>query len=59
MLQADKPDSVEDHHLSVPKVTQRNRAAYPVPRASRPQTVLYMAFQHARFTQDPGHPRPP
>jgi len=28
-LQAGKPDSVVDYHLSVPKVTNRNQSAYP------------------------------
>lgn len=46
-----KPDSVVGYHLSVPKVADRNQAAYPVSRTSRSQTILYVAFQHARFTR--------
>jgi len=47
-----------DYHLSVPKLTKRDQSAHPVPcppfggsRTSRPQAILYVAFQHARFTR--------
>ena len=50
-LQAGKPDSVVGYHLSVPAVTCRTQAAYPVSRTSSPQAILYVAFQHARFTR--------
>lgn len=29
LLQTNKPDSVRGYHLSVPKITLRNQAAYP------------------------------
>lgn len=67
--QACKPDSVPSpeghggHHLSVPTVAGRDRAAYPSPNpspeawTSRPWPhpggwgpEIYVAFQHARFT---------
>jgi len=50
-LQAGKPDSVVGYHLSVLIITYQHQSAYPVPWASSPQAVLYVAFQHARFTR--------
>jgi hypothetical protein len=56
-LQACKPDSVEGLHLSVFTVTCGDQAAYPVTYlinrcwTCRPQKLLYVAFQHARFTR--------
>jgi hypothetical protein len=49
-LQAGKPDSVVGYHLSVLTITCQHQSAYPVSRTSSPQTILYVAFQHARFT---------
>jgi len=44
------------YHLSVPAVTHRDQSAYPVTHSLRnpgelPLTLLYMAFQHKRFTR--------
>ena len=55
-LQTCKPDPVipinrDCHHLSVPVITHRDQSAYPVSRTSSPQMILYVAFQHARFTR--------
>ena len=55
-LQTCKPDPVipinrDCHHLSVPVITHRDQSAYPVSWTSSPQTILYVAFQHARFTR--------
>lgn len=46
-----KPDFVVSYHLSAPSVTRRVQSAYPPARASSPQTLVYVAFQHARFTR--------
>jgi len=49
-LQAGKPDSVVGYHLSVLIITYQYQSAYPVSWTSSSQTILYVAFQHARFT---------
>jgi len=50
------PFTRHGYHLSVQAVTRKDQSAYPVTHSLRnmgepPLTLLYMAFQHKRFTR--------
>ena len=57
-LQAGKPDSVVGYHLSVLNITvginlpTLYRVALRQTSGEQPLTIVYVAFQHARFTRE-------
>ncbi len=57
ILQACKPDSVVGYHLSVQSITAKTQSAYPLSHCIAANMsgsllpIVYVAFQHARFTR--------